>query len=160
MQPVPVDKVQFCRACGKFATGIAVLTVRGPQGAPHGMTVNSFTSVSLTPPLVLVAVDHKTRVLGYMRASDFFGINILAEDQQHLSEHFARSGQDRFSNVSWSPGKTGAPLIPGVLAYVECGLRQMVEAGDHTLFIGEVLQASWREGQPLLYFNSRYKHLR
>jgi len=151
--------VQFCRACAKFATGVTVLTVRGPQGAPHGMTVSSFTSVSLSPPLILVAVDHKTRVLAYMRASDFFGVSILAEDQQHLSEHFARAGHDRFSNVAWSPGKTGAPLIPGALAQVECGLRQMVEAGDHTLFIGEVLRASWRNGRPLLYFNSRYEQL-
>jgi flavin reductase (DIM6/NTAB) family NADH-FMN oxidoreductase RutF len=123
------------------------------------MTVNSFTSVSLSPPLILVGVDHKTRVLAYMRAADFFGVNILAYDQRNLSEHFARSGHDRFSNIAWSPGKTGAPLIPGALAQVECGLRQTVEAGDHTLFIGEVLCAWWRDGRPLLYFDSRYEQL-
>ena len=155
-----MDKVLFCRTCARYATGVTVVTALGPHGAPHGMTANSFTSVSLSPPLILVAVDHGSRMTGYLRAARHFGVNILEESQRSLSAHFARIGHDRFAGVEWQPGRSGVPLIPGCLAQLECELKQMVEAGDHTLFIGEVLRAAWREGEPLLYFNSRYRQLR
>ncbi len=159
----PVDamsKALFCRACARYVTGVTIVTVLGPHGAPHGMTANSFTSVSLSPPLVLVAIDHNTRMVGYLRAANHFGVSILGESQQALSTHFARPGQDRFASLSWEPGTTGVPLIPGSLAEIECTLKQMVEAGDHTLFIGEVVRAVSREGKPLVYFGSRYYGLR
>jgi flavin reductase (DIM6/NTAB) family NADH-FMN oxidoreductase RutF len=123
------------------------------------MTANSFTSVSLLPPLILVAVDHASRMVGYLRTAHHFGVNVLEQGQEALSAHFARIGHDRFAGVEWRPGKCGVPLIPGCLAHLECELRQMVEAGDHTIFIGEVLRAAWREGEPLLYFNGRYRQL-
>jgi flavin reductase (DIM6/NTAB) family NADH-FMN oxidoreductase RutF len=150
----------FLRACAQFATGIAVTTVLDYSGAPVGMTVNSFTSVSLTPPLVLVCIDHKARILDSLRMSEFFAINILREDQQSLSMRFARPVEDRFDAVEWFPGETGMPLIPGALATMECTVFQRVEAGDHTIVIGEVVSAIRHEGRPLLYFSSSYQILK
>jgi flavin reductase (DIM6/NTAB) family NADH-FMN oxidoreductase RutF len=123
------------------------------------MTVNSFTSVSLEPPLVLVCIDHKAGVLDLFLRCEFFAINILRESQQALSERFARPGEDRFGTVDWFPGETGSPLVPGVLATLECFIFQRVNAGDHTIVIGEVVSAIRHEGRPLLYFGSSYRTL-
>lgn len=155
----PVDRESFRRACAKFATGIAVAAVIGKDGVPRGLTANSFTSVSLSPPLVLVCVDVSSGVLPHFRASSFFAINILNEHQRHLSTRFARKGHDRFTGVEWMPGETGAPLLPYALGSLECSLTQTVEAGDHVIFIGKVVSAGWREGRPLVYFNSAYHRL-
>src|SRR5438874_6201493 len=88
MHAAPVEPHHFRRACSKFATGVTIVTALDPDGAPHGMTVNSFTSVSLSPPPILVCVDHRCKVLSYLRESAHFGVNILKEDQQELSAHF------------------------------------------------------------------------
>ena len=154
-----VSPQAFLRACAQFTTGIAITTVLDASGAPHGMTVNSFTSVSLEPPLVLICIDHKARILDHFLASDSFAINILRETQQDLSMHFARPGEDRFGAVEWYPGETGTPLIPGALATLECAVFQRLESGDHTILIGEVISAIRHEGRPLLYFGSAYQHL-
>jgi flavin reductase (DIM6/NTAB) family NADH-FMN oxidoreductase RutF len=154
-----VDRNQFCRACGRFATGITIVTSLGPEGEPHGMTANSFTSVSLAPPLVLVCVDHGCKVLGHFRRGEYFGINVLKEGQQELSAHFARGGHDRFNGVKWHGGETGVPLLPDALAAMECALTKTVDAGDHTILIGEVLHVKIREGRPLVYFSSTYRKL-
>lgn len=154
-----VTKAEFCRACGKYATGVTVLTVIGPDGAPHGMTANSFTSVSIDPLLVLVCVDHSARILDYFRTGKHMAINVLTEAQQDLSVRFARRGQDRFGGVAWYAGVTGAPLLPGALASFECAVTKMVEAGDHTILIAEVLYAECGEGKPLVYFSSGYRKL-
>src|SRR5215467_12291001 len=117
--PVPVsgiEKQHFRRICGKFASGITIATVRDADGACHGMTANSFTSVSMTPPLVLVCVDHRARILEHFRIGEHFGINILSANQKPLSDRFAGSGYDRFEGVNWFPGQTGVPLFPDVLA--------------------------------------------
>jgi flavin reductase (DIM6/NTAB) family NADH-FMN oxidoreductase RutF len=159
IRPVPIDKELFCRSCGRFATGITVATVLGTDGEPHGMTANSFTSVSLAPPLVLICVDHRARLLHHLRRSEHFGLNVLTDRQRALSVHFARSGRDRFDTIPWYPGETGVPLLPDVLATIECGIHRMLEAGDHTVVIGEVLHARCHEGQPLLYFGSAYRKL-
>jgi flavin reductase (DIM6/NTAB) family NADH-FMN oxidoreductase RutF len=123
------------------------------------MTVNSFTSVSLEPPLVLVCIDQKARVLEHFVASNFFAINILSENQQALSMRFARPGEDRFDGVEWYAGETQMPLIPGALAFLECAVFQRQEAGDHTVLIGEVVSAVRHEGNPLLFFSSGYRSL-
>lgn len=159
MRLVTIDKQQFCRACGKYATGITIATVMGPDGVPHGMTANSFTSVSLAPPLVLVCVDHRSKILDHFRRTEYFGVNVLSETQQALSAHFARSGHDRFFGVEWWAGETGVPLLPDVLAYFECAINKIVDAGDHAILIGEVLHANCRDGRPLIYFNSTYQSL-
>ncbi len=146
----------FRRACGRFATGVAVATVLDPQGAPHGLTVSSFTSVSLDPPLVLICLGHDVSVIDTFRAAPFFGINVLAEDQQELSERFARKGFDRFDGLPWQPGATGVPLIPGALAAMECAVERRIPSGDHDIFVGRMVAAQTGEGKPLLYFSSRY----
>ena len=106
------------------------------------MTVNSFTSVSLDPPLILVCIDKRTSVLEHFCMSAPFAINVLGEEHKHLSAHFARSGLDRFDGVSWLRGETGAPLLPGMLASLECVVSQLVDAGDHVVVLGEALHAT------------------
>jgi len=149
----------FLRACAQFSTGVAIATVLDSAGAPHGMTINSFTSVSLEPPLVLICIDHKARILDQLLTSNFFAINILRDTQQDLSERFARPGEDRFGAVQWYPGETGMPLIPDALATLECAVFQRIPAGDHTILIGEVVSAVRHEGSPLLFFSSSYQAL-
>ncbi|HWQ55804.1 MAG TPA: flavin reductase family protein [Bryobacteraceae bacterium] len=154
-----VEKAEFCRACAQFATGVAVATVRDAEGAPHGITINSFTSVSLEPPLVLICVGHSASILQRFRVTGYFGLNMLSEHQQHLSEHFARRAEDRFESVPWYPGATGVPLIPDVLGTVECRVVRAVTAGDHDILLGEVLRTEVRGGRPLIYYGSAYRRL-
>ncbi len=154
-----VSADDFRRACGRFATGVAVATVLDRLGAPHGLTVSSFTSVSLDPPLVLICLGHEVSAIDAFRAAPFFGINVLTEDQQELSERFARKGFDRFDGLPWQPGATGVPLIPGALAALECAVEQRIPSGDHDIFVGRMVAAQIGEGKPLLYFSSRYSTL-
>jgi len=155
-----IEQQLFRRVCGKYATGITVLTVLDASAGPQGMTANSFTSVSLDPPMILVCIDRKASILSFFAAGTRFAINVLHEDQKELSTCFARKGLDRFDGVEWSPGQNGSPILPDVLATLECSVAQMVEAGDHVVVIGEVFHATWRDGQPLIYFNSSYQVLR
>jgi flavin reductase (DIM6/NTAB) family NADH-FMN oxidoreductase RutF len=161
MQPcVPiVDSAAFRLACGKFATGITVVTVIGPDGLPHGITVNSFTSVSLEPPLVLVCIDRKAAILPKLQAANYFGINVSAENHQAISTQFARHGLDRFETVSWFAGELGVPLLEGALAHYECSVVSATEGGDHLIFIGEVQHLQCFAGRPLLYYESGYATL-
>ena len=154
-----LDTQAFCRSCAKFATGITVATVVDRNGAPHGMTANSFTSVSLDPPLVLICVDHSARILEHFRAGKYFGINVLAEHQHVLSAHFARKGYDRFDGIEWYPGNTKVPLLPGAISAMECEVRQVLDVGDHAILVGEVLHATCVDGKPLVYFASSYREL-
>ena len=160
--PPPLSKIEkqhFRRVCGTFATGITIATVLDPEGRSHGMTANSFTSVSLAPPLLLVCVDHRSKLLECFRQNTHFGINVLDQSQRHLSERFAGSGYDRFEGVEWYPGQTGVPLLPDALATIECKRVHLVTVGDHDIVIGEVVHASCREGEPLVYFGSKYRQL-
>lgn len=154
-----LDKSQFCGTCAKFPTGVTIVTALDREGGPHGLTASSFTSVSLEPPLVLVCVDHRAKVLEHFRRSEHLAINVLDETQQELSIRFARRGENRFDGVAWDPGRNGVPLIPGAIAHFECAIERMVDAGDHTIFIAEVLAVSSREGRPLVYYGSAYRKL-
>src|SRR5438874_12772186 len=116
MHAAPVEPHHFRRACSKFATGVTIVTALDPQGAPHGMTVNSFTSVSLSPPLVLVCIDRQTAMLDYFAVGKHFAINVLHEEHKDLSTAFSRRGCDRFEGVEWRGGETGVPLLPDMLA--------------------------------------------
>ena len=152
-----LGKNEFRAACGRFATGVTIATVVDREGTPHGVTVSSFTSVSLEPPLILIAIGHASGVFGHFRAAKRFGINVLHEEQRHIAEHFARKGQDRFvDGMEWYAGETGVPLIPGVLAAIECERVKTVTAGDHDIFIAETTHACVTEGRPLIYFASAY----
>ena len=159
VRPAPVSSDEFRHACGRFATGITIATVLDSAGLPHGLTVSSFTSVSLDPPLVSICLGHAVTIIDLFRASEYFGINILAEDQEHLSARFARKGEDRFQGVPWASGQTGAPLLTGALAAIECQVEQRVPAGDHDIFIGRMLAARVEESAPLLHFRGQYRKL-
>jgi flavin reductase (DIM6/NTAB) family NADH-FMN oxidoreductase RutF len=150
---------QFRLACGRYATGVAVATIVDGQGDPHGITVNSFTSVSLTPPLVLICLDHRARILAHFRAGAHFGINALNEFQRDLADHFASSKRDRFNGVEWQAAGAGVPQLPGGLAFLECALRERVTAGDHDIVIGEVVDMRVEDGRPLIYYASGYRKL-
>ena len=154
-----VTSEEFRRACGRFATGVTIASVIDCQGTPHGLTVSSFTSVSLDPPLILICLGHAVSVIDAFRSASYFGINVLSENQRDLSERFARKGEDRFTGVAWERGETGVPLIPGVLAAIECAVERRVTAGDHDIFIGEMVASRVTEGEPLIHYASRYRQL-
>jgi 4-hydroxyphenylacetate 3-hydroxylase, reductase component len=156
----PVASEEFRRACGRFATGITIASVLDASGAPHGLTVSSFASVSLDPPLILICLGQDVSVIDHFRAANKFAINVLAEGQRELSDRFARKGHDRFDGLEWHAGTTGVPLLTGVLAALECRTSQRFAAGDHDIFVGEVVAARVADGEPLIYFASRYRGLR
>jgi len=151
----PVESVQFRQVCARFASGVVVATANDAAGTPHGITINSFTSVSLQPPLILFCIDCRSRQLSYFVDAKYFGINILCENQRHVSRAFASRTEERFHGLSWHAGKTGVPLLDGVLGSMECKRYQTKEAHR----IGEVLKADCRDGRPLLYFSSQYRGL-
>ena len=154
-----LDRDVFRKTCGRFATGIAIATVSGADQTPYGLTVNSFTSVSAVPPLVLICVDYRSTVLTHFRASSWYCVNVLAEDQRELSVRFSQRIPDRFEGLGWRVGASGAPVLDGCLASMECSVVQTVEAGDHAILIAEVIYGQCREGAPLLYFGSEYREL-
>lgn len=156
---VGVTSAEFRRACGRFSTGVAIASVLDAQGTPHGLTVSSFTSASLEPPLVLICLGHRVSVIDAFRASAHFGINVLAEGQRDLAERFSRKGQDRFDGLNWRRGKTGVPILAGVLAAIECAVRQRLTAGDHDVFVGEMVGARVAGDAPLIHFASHYRRL-
>jgi len=160
---VAADKQLFRRVMGRFATGVTVVTVPTGNGDVRGMTANSFTSVSLEPMLVLVCVDYRARTLAMMEASDRFGISVLTEAQQPLSDYFAKSDQDpetaRQLGVHFHFSEHGTPLLTGCLATLDCRKVGAHVAGDHTIFIGEVIEMSATEGRPLLFYSGRYHRL-
>lgn len=153
----------FRRVAGAFATGVTVITVEREPGGVHGMTANSFTSVSLDPPLVLVCVDQDARLLFFLKSQRRFGVNILREDQQSLSEHFAKPDQiaepENSLGIRFLWTDSGVPLLEGALAHLSCNLVAEHPAGDHTIFIGEVEAMSCYEGEPLLFHRSQYRRL-
>ena len=150
---------EFRRACGRFATGVAVATVLDSQFLPHGLTVSSFTSVSLDPPLILICLGHAVTCIDAFRAASHFGINVLTAEQRAISERFARKGQDRFDGTPWDRGETGVPLLPGSLARIECAVHERFTSGDHDIFVGRMVRADVADGDPLLYFASRYREI-
>jgi flavin reductase (DIM6/NTAB) family NADH-FMN oxidoreductase RutF len=154
-----LDRDVFRKTCARFATGIAVATVTGADGIPYGVTVNSFTSVSAAPPLVLVCIDYRSSVLTHFRGSAWYAINVLSDKQQGLSERFAARVPDRFESLGWRRGDSGVPILDDCLANMECSVVQTVEAGDHAIFIAEVIRAQARDGNPLLYFGSQYRKI-
>lgn len=150
------DPRSFRNALGCFTTGITVVATR-VNGTPIGMTVNSFTSVSLDPPLVLFCLGRDSRNYDTFATADAFAFSILAEDQQELSTRFARSDhQDRFTGVGHDAGVTGSPLLHGALAALDCRRERAVEMGDHTILIGRVVDLRMGKGRPLLYFRGGY----
>ncbi len=154
----------FRRVMGSFPTGITVLTAEREPGQVHGMTANSLTSVSLDPLLILVCIDHNARLLSYLKTQGRFGVNILKDTQQRISEHFAKPqldpGEEERLGVRFQWTATGIPLLEEALAHLACNVVAEYVSGDHTVFIGEVESAELKEGEPLLYHRGRYRTLR
>jgi flavin reductase (DIM6/NTAB) family NADH-FMN oxidoreductase RutF len=151
----------FRNALGCFATGITVMTTCGPDGRFVGITVNSFASVSLDPPLVSFCLDRNALSLASFLEAPHFGVNVLSEDQEALSAAFARSSAgDKFVGLPYEVGETGCPLLPDCLSHLECEREAAHLAGDHLIVIGRVVRLAQRsEGKPLLYFRGRYAKL-
>ena len=147
-------------ALGCFATGVTIVTTRDDAGLPIGLTANSFTAVSLDPPLILFCLAKSSGNLERFRAADHFAINVLHIGQQPTSGVFARSTEDRFQDVAWEAWDTGAPILSGSLASFECATHEVVEAGDHLVFIGRVLRARFEPRRdPLRSFRGKYRRL-
>jgi|YelNatPaOPRAMG01_1025707.scaffolds.fasta_scaffold03101_8 flavin reductase (DIM6/NTAB) family NADH-FMN oxidoreductase RutF len=156
---MPIDKNELRRVMGHFATGVTIITTRASNGELHGLTANAFSSVSLTPPLVLVCVDKKSESYPCFDESKVFTVNILGDDQEMLSRKFAVSGGDKFQGVAYRLGANGAPILEGALAYLECSIVEAYPGGDHTVYLGEVQEAETREGKPLLFFRGGYRSI-
>jgi flavin reductase (DIM6/NTAB) family NADH-FMN oxidoreductase RutF len=155
----PADSDVYRRVCGRFATGVTIISVLDAEGRPHGITINSFASLSLDPPLVMVSINLRNGVLEHFLQSKHFAVNVLAHDQEHHSRRFARHAEDRFHGVNWQGAESGAPLIEGALAHLECSNTRWFEAGDHAVLIGQVVRAGCRDGRPLVFFQSDYASL-
>lgn len=154
-----LDSTTFRATLGRFASGVTIITARDADGRDVGMTVSAFSSLSLTPPLVLVCIDNAASVAPVLEHCESFAVNILADDQEALSRRFAERELDRFDSVAMHRGELGLALLDGALANLECRVTARQPGGDHTILIGEVKAASLREGQPLLYYRGGYRRL-
>jgi flavin reductase (DIM6/NTAB) family NADH-FMN oxidoreductase RutF len=148
----------FRDACGQFLTGVTIVTSTGENGQPVGITANSFTSVSLDPPLILVSLDKKLGSYSALMNSEGYAVQVLAEEQQELSGRFAKRGVDKFQELDYKEGLYNVPVISNALAVFEYRVDQKVDAGDHTLMIGKVerVQINDPTRRPLGYLRGRY----
>jgi 3-hydroxy-9,10-secoandrosta-1,3,5(10)-triene-9,17-dione monooxygenase reductase component len=156
-----LEPAVFRAALGRFATGVAVVTAMTRAG-PVGMTVNSFSSVSLDPPLVLFCLRQASGLRAAFTAADSFTVNVLREGQREVARRFAASGPDRFGATRFRFGTNGAPLLAGVLAAVECARERIIPAGDHDIVLGRVLTVvadPAAVADPLVYYEGGYRSL-
>ena len=144
---------------GRFATGIGILTARDRDGAPVGLTINSFNSVSLDPPLVVFSLGLGLRRLSVFQQAQWYGISLLRADQESVSTAFATPGVDAFAATTWRDGAHGVPLIEPALAHFELAPYAEHDGGDHRLFLARVVRHAWFVGEPLVYFAGRYRRL-
>ena len=154
--PTTIDGARFRQVLGHFVTGVTVVTgIAG--GDPVGLAVNSFTSASLEPALVAFCVARRSRTWPELRAAGSFCVNILADDQEALSRAFAGHPPDRFKGVGWRPGPSGAPILAGGLAWIDCTVDAEHDAGDHLIVVGRVNElAVGGEGRPLVFYRGGY----
>ena len=138
---------------------MTIVTVRGPEGRPQGMTASSLASVSLQPPLVSICIDHQAELHDTIRAAEIFVVNILESAQEALSRRFADPHEDRFDGVGYHRSPEGLILLDGALAYIECEQYATHPGSDHTIVIGRVIGGGTGEGRPLLYYRGGYAAL-
>lgn len=156
---MPISNDEFRHALSRFASGVTIITTRDAAGRDHGMTVSAFASLSLSPPLVMVAIAHDATMAPVIGDARSFAVNVLAESQEPLSRRFADKLDDRFDGIALHRGSLGDALIDGTLTGLQCMIMQRIDAGDHTIYIGEVHEAETRDGTPLLYFRGGYAGL-
>jgi flavin reductase (DIM6/NTAB) family NADH-FMN oxidoreductase RutF len=156
-----IDAALFRQVAGSFASGVTVITT-GREGAYHGMTASAFSSLSLEPPLILVCIDRQAETLPILLETGAFNVNILNEDQEHLSRSFAAKDSPEahgLANVDYEVGEMGLPLLHDTLAFFECRIAEHLDGGDHVILVGEVVNAGAREElEPLMYYRGRYRH--
>jgi flavin reductase (DIM6/NTAB) family NADH-FMN oxidoreductase RutF len=156
---MPIEPADFRRAMAQFGSGVTAVTTRDAAGKPLGLTVTAFSSVSLDPPLVLICVDQRSEAHAGFRASGAFGVSVLAEGQEAVSRQFAWGGPDKFAKTRIVDGATGVPLVADALAHLECRVVAAHTAGDHTIYVGEIVALATRPGRPLLYHQGGYRRL-
>jgi flavin reductase (DIM6/NTAB) family NADH-FMN oxidoreductase RutF len=160
--PAGFTSRDFRAAVGTFATGVTVVTTMGDDEHGYGMTANAFSSVSLDPPLVLVCVISPSEGAKHIESNQCFAVNILHAEQEPISRYFASRdrprGRDAFAEVAHRVGASGSPILDGAAGYLDCRLHASHEAGDHLIFIGEVLELGFEaEGAPLVFHGGGYK---
>lgn len=157
---MPIDAETYRSTLGRWATGVTIVTARAGDEI-HGMTASDFAGVSLDPPLVMVCADKKANTLGVIRKGGNLCINLLASDQEALSNKFASKKEEwtRFEGLDCATAKTGAPLIPGALESLDCEVVALHDAGDHVIVVGRVEEVVHGEGAPLLHYASAYHGL-
>ena len=155
---MPIDEAQFKLAMSHFACGVTVVTTEH-DGRQYGLTVASFASLSLRPPLVMICVDKAVKSHDAIASSKKFGVSILEAKQSEISGRFASKTEDKFAGVEIRKGTLGVPLIAGSLCTIECRLTAQLPGGDHSIFVGEVVDAQPGAGTPLVYYRSSYRQL-
>ena len=153
----PAHELDLRRSLGRFATGVTVVTCCAPDGRPCGITANSFSSVSLDPPLVLWNIAKVSNSLEAYLAAERFAVHVLTAGQQDIAEHFARTDHTRYNGIEHSVSEQNVPILPGVLARFDCRTREIHDGGDHHIIVGEVEAHSASEGAPLLFFGGEYR---
>jgi 3-hydroxy-9,10-secoandrosta-1,3,5(10)-triene-9,17-dione monooxygenase reductase component len=154
-----LDLREFRNALGMFATGVTIITTRGPEGEAVGITANSFSSVSLDPPMILWSLANASRSFPAFDATRFWAVHILSADQEVLSRRFAKSGEDKFTGIDLQAGVGNLPLLTGCAARLQCRTASKFEAGDHLVFIGEVVAFDQCNLPPLIFQAGSYARL-
>lgn len=154
-----IDAGEFRAALGRFASGVTVLTARDTDGRDHGMTVSAFCSASLVPPLVLACIDRTAEMHDILGKAKHFGVSILEEGQEALSRRFAELPAGRFDGIGYSRAESGVVLLDDAIAHLECRRTDRYDAGDHSIYVGEVEWATCRPERPLLYYRGGYAQL-
>ena len=156
-EKTPLDPKALRQALGCFATGVTVITTLDHKARPVGVTANSFSSVSLEPPLVLFSLGRQALSLWAFLSTHHFAVNVLAADQSELSNRFARASVEKWSEIAYERWDSGCPILPGCAASFECEIRYTHNGGDHVIFVGEILRmACDPERPPLLFHGGRY----
>ena len=153
-----IDQRELRNAVGCFATGVTIITTVDENGAPIGITANSFTSLSLDPPLVLFCLDLKSNSFEAFHKNRHFAVNVLRENQADLSSHFAKSDVDKWNGVAFETWETGCPVFDDCIANLECDVESIFEGGDHVIIVGKVTRMHYEDGdcRPLLFYRGRY----
>ncbi len=154
-----IDGRELRNAMGLFATGVTVITTKDATGKPFGLTANAFSSLSLDPPMLLICVDKGVDCYPCFEESKVFAVNFLSTAQEELSTRFATKGIEKFAGLSYSLGELGVALLEGALAHFECTVAHAYEGGDHTIYVGEIQQLVTAPGDPLLFYQGKYRSL-
>jgi len=154
------DHKKFRIALGTFATGVTIVTTTARSGEPIGLTANSFSSVSLDPPLLLFCLDRESYSFGHFEKSKHFAVNVLHDGQEEISDHFARPSEDKWRHVDYNMSSVGCPSFGDALAVFECATHAIHDGGDHIIIVGEVVDFTHNPlGNPLLYYRGRYARI-